>query len=91
LHFRFLTNNQNTVSLTCNFRWPIIHLEIDINGIFWTPGRIKLVIPNALEVRGESTDARGRNKQIATKLKIESDEARIKDASRKRLQTEICG
>ena len=47
---------------------PIVHLDIDVDRVLASPGRIGLVVPNALQVQGLRTGSRPGDHQIAAIL-----------------------
>ena len=66
---------------------PVVHLGIDVDGVFRIPGRIDLVVPDTLQIGGLSTRLRGGDEQVTAILHheryhievaaVESDEAAV--------------
>ena len=50
---------------------PVIHLDIDVGGIFSVPGGTQLVVPYSLQVGGLSAGLRAAYQEITAKLEIE--------------------
>ena len=36
----------------CHLGRPVVHLRVDVDGVFAVPGSVRLVVPDALEIRG---------------------------------------
>ena len=49
-------------------RRPVVHLRIDVDGVFRIPGRIHLVVPYTLQIGRLTTWLRRRNQQVTTIL-----------------------
>lgn len=41
------------------FGWPVVHLDVDVAGVFAVPGWVEGVVPDALEVGGLTAAAAG--------------------------------
>ena len=61
---RFITLRQVTGK-----GWPVVHLRIDIDGIFTAPGRCILIVPNPLQIIGQRSGSASCNHQITAELK----------------------
>ena len=51
-----------------DFRHPVVHLDVDVDRVLASPGRIDLVVPDALQIQGLRTGARAGDHQIAAVL-----------------------
>ena len=57
---------------------PVVHFRIDVDRVLAVPCRKSLMIPNALQIGWLTAGLRRTDQQIATELKIERRELRIK-------------
>ena len=57
---------------------PVVHLQVDVDGVFAAPRRVHVRIPDALEIRRERTLARGGNQKVATEVKIGADQSEVR-------------
>ena len=69
-HHSFQQCKQRQVALgqIAAFRRPVIHLRIDIDGVFRSPGRSKILIPKSLQGQGQRARAASRNHEIPSVL-----------------------
>ena len=58
------------------FRRPVVHLGVDVDGVFAAPGRVGALVPNALEVGGLIAGAGAAEQEVAAKLVIQRGELR---------------
>ena len=56
---------------------PVVHLRIDVDGVFAAPGRPGVRTPDALKVQGQGAGAAATDGQVATEIEIEDGERRI--------------
>ena len=56
---------------------PVVHLDIDVDGVFRAPGRGGFFVPNALEVGGLGAGAGGGEEEVASELGVEGGEGGI--------------
>ena len=70
-----------------DFGRPVIHFRVDVDGVFGTPCWLEVLVPDALEIRGEATGAAARDEQVAPEVKIQRGEPRIVRASVESLET----
>ena len=47
---------------------PVVHLDVDVDGVLRVPGGVHLVVPHALQVSGLTTGLARRDKQVAAVL-----------------------
>ena len=60
---------------------PVVHLGVDVDGVVRAPGRVEVMIPDPLEVRGLGAGTRRRNQEIAPVLEQQGDEGGIRSRS----------
>ena len=60
-----------------DFSGPVVHLRVDIDGVLAVPGRLHLIVPFALKIRGHRSGTAARNQQVTSKLKVECFECEI--------------
>src|SRR5437588_542356 len=60
-----------------NFCRPIVHLGVNVDGVFAVPGRLELVVPEALEVGGLAAGPRAGDEQVTAELEVKRGELRI--------------
>ena len=60
---------------------PVVHLGVDVDRVLAAPGRVHLVVPEALEVRRLGARTRAGDEQVAPVLEVGRGEARV-DRSR---------
>ena len=58
-------------------RGPVVHLRVDVDSPLAAPGRVGLLVPDALQVGGLRTLPRTRQQQVAAELKIQRHQRRI--------------
>ena len=56
---------------------PVIHLGVDVDGVFAVPRRRHGIVPQTLQRRGLAAGARTADQQVARELKIQRGELRI--------------
>ncbi len=61
----------------CHLGGPVVHLGVDVDGVFAVPRSIGFVIPYALEIGGLSARLRGGYEQIAAILEQEGGQLRV--------------
>ena len=69
-------------------RRPVVHLGIDVDGVFRVPGRVDLIVPDTLQIGGLSTWLRGGDQQVTTILHHERYHVEV--ASVESGETTIC-
>jgi len=67
----------NTFPQVARLGGPVIHLGVDVDGVFAVPRRAHRTVPEALQVRGLAAGARTANQQITGELKIQRSQLRI--------------
>ena len=65
-----------------NLRRPVVHLNVDVCGVFTFPRRFERVIPDSLEIGGLRTGPGAGDKKIPSELKIERFQLRVKSIRR---------
>ena len=60
-----------------DLRHPVVHLDVDVDGVLAPPGRVDLVVPDALQVQGLRPGPRPGDHQIAAILEELFGEQRI--------------
>ena len=60
-----------------NLRGPVIHLRVDVDGVFAAPRRVHGIVPDALEIRGLAARTRAGDEQVARELEIQRGELRV--------------
>ena len=70
-------------------RRPIVHLGIDVNGVFRVPGGIQLVIPHALQVGRLASRLRRADEQIAPVLHHQGHQVKV--GAVEGFQALVCG
>ena len=60
-----------------DFGRPVVHLEIDVGGVFTVPRRSHTFVPNALQVGRHGAGTTAPHQQIPAELEVECGEARI--------------
>lgn len=66
-----------------DFGRPVIHLGVDVAGVFAVPGGFEAVVPDALEIGGLAARTAAGDEQVAAILKYERGQAGIVHARRK--------
>ena len=63
---------------------PVIHLQVDVDGVFAAPGRQECLVPDALEIGRLAADAAAGGQNISAELEAERFEIRIGTRRRER-------
>ena len=58
------------IAETTNFGGPIVHLRVDVDRVFCPPSWSEILIPEALEVGGETAGTAGGDQEVASVVKI---------------------
>lgn len=66
-------------------RRPVIHLQVEIDGIIGTPGCPQCIVPDALQVRRLGSGTGGANGKVSSELKCCGNQLRIALSRRKAL------
>ena len=74
-----------------DLRRPVVHLDVDVDGVLALPRRRQRVVPDSLKVRRHRSRTAARNEQVARELEVDRLELRIRFASRDRRETFVGG
>jgi hypothetical protein len=55
---------------------PVVHLGVDVDGVFGAPGRVDGLVPDALKVGGEGSGTAARDEHVTAKLEVDGRRAR---------------
>src|SRR6266404_2037465 len=67
----------DTFGQIAGFSGPVVHLRVDVDGVFAAPRRVHAFVPKALEIRRLAARSRTRDKQVPAKLEIKGRQLRI--------------
>ena len=70
--------------------WPVVHLGVDVAGVFAVPRRAQALVPDALQVGGLAAGTARPDQQVTTVLEHQGGQARIV-AGAERGQARVCG
>ena len=59
------------------FGGPVVHLGVDVDGVFATPRRVRAFIPQPLQARWLAAGTRGRDEEVAAVLIVERGQLRV--------------
>ena len=59
------------------FGGPVVHLGVDVDGVFATPRRVRAFVPQPLQARRLTAGTRGRDEKVAAVLVVERGQLRV--------------
>ena len=73
----FVNERPHTFFEVAGFCRPVVHFEVDVGGVLTAPNRVRVLIPDALQVGRLATLAGACNEQVTTILIMEFYERRV--------------